>query len=371
MKTLTMRRIAGFSLTGAAALVAGAAFAQAPEPGQMGFQDAASPVMERVHSFHDFVLFPVMVGVSLLVLALLLYCILRFNSKSNPNPRKFSHNTMIEVVWTAIPILILVVIAIPSFRLLFYVDVTPDGKVLDCSVDGGALVCANDFPDARKAKKAKHVQVFDASGPARVVLRRGQDYDVSVRRDEIRVELAGGGVDPANIQVVAGQSLDSDGDVVLQPELTVKATGYQWYWGYSYPEFEIPEYFSTMLDDEQAAAAGEPRLLAVDNRIVVPAGATVRVVVTAGDVIHAWTIPAFGVKIDAVPGRINETWFKVDEEGVYYGQCSELCGVRHAFMPIAVEVVSRERFQTWVDEQRAANGLDPFYGAPTQVAQAQ
>ena len=370
MKTLTMRRIAGFSLAGAAALLPGAVFAQVPEPGQIGFQEAATPIMAEIHSFHDWILLPMMLGVSLFVLALLLYCILRFNSKSNPTPRKFSHNTMIEVVWTVIPIAILLVIAVPSFRLLFYVDVIPDGKVLDCAVDSGELVCANDFPDARRAKNAKHVQVFDNSGPTRVALRRGDDYNIAVRRDEIRIGMERAGANLANIQVVGGQSLDTDGDIVMQPELTVKAVGYQWYWGYAYPEFELPEYFSTMLDDDQAAAAGEPRLLAVDNRIVVPVDTTVRMVVTAADVIHAWTIPAFGVKIDAVPGRINETWFKVDREGVYYGQCSELCGVRHAFMPIAVEVVSREQFQAWIDEQRAANGLDPFYAGATQVAQA-
>ncbi|MEM8988423.1 MAG: cytochrome c oxidase subunit II [Pseudomonadota bacterium] len=274
-----MRAILTAYATLTLALSAPSAFASEPRDGQLGFQDAATPVMERVIDFHNLLL-PIITLISLFVLALLLIVIFKYNRKANPEPQKFSHNTMVEVVWTVVPVLILIVIAIPSFRLLFLTDQVPEA------------------------------------------------------------------------------------------DMTIKATGYQWYWGYNYPDHGNFEFVSNMLTDEEAAAAGEPRLLAVDNRIVAPAGATVRVLTTAADVIHAWTIPAFGVKIDAIPGRLNETWFKVDEPGVYYGQCSEICGVKHAFMPIAVEVVPQADFEAWVDGQRALAGLEPMY-EEIKVAEAQ
>ncbi|MEO0961755.1 MAG: cytochrome c oxidase subunit II [Pseudomonadota bacterium] len=251
-------------------IVAGTAGAAQPEPWQMGFQPAVTPVMESINSFHNFLLW-IITAITLFVLALLLYCMVRFNAKSNPNPSKTSHNTTIEVIWTVVPVLLLVAIAIPSFRLLYLEAVIPES------------------------------------------------------------------------------------------ELTIKATGYQWYWGYSYPDNGDFEYFANMIE-EADLAPGQPRLLATDTKVVVPVDTNVRVIVTAADVIHNWAMPAFGVKMDAVPGRLNETWFNASETGIYYGQCSELCGVRHAFMPIEVHVVEKDDFNAWVasaEEEYALNGTIP------------
>jgi cytochrome c oxidase subunit 2 len=187
---------------------------------------------------------------------------MRYNRRTNPVPSKITHNTLLEVVWTVVPVAILVAIAIPSFRLLYFEDTIP------------------------------------------------------------------------------------------KADLTIKAIGKQWYWTYEYPDQGNFTFDALMLADDKAKAAGEPRLLAADNHVVVPVNKVVRVLTTGADVIHSWTVPAFGVKIDAVPGRINETWFKANREGIFYGQCSELCGARHAFMPIAVEVVSEARFNQWLDEAR-------------------
>ncbi|HEY8352476.1 MAG TPA: cytochrome c oxidase subunit II [Sphingomonadales bacterium] len=239
----------------------GAAQAAQPEPWQTYFQEAASEVMHGIVDLHDLLLV-IITGITVLVMALLLYVILRFRRSANPVPSKTSHNTLIEVIWTLLPVLILVAIAIPSFKLLYLQD------------------------------------------------------------------------------------------KVHEADLTIKATGSQWYWSYEYPDHDGIAFDSLMLTDEEAAAAGEPRLLATDTRVVVPVGKVVRVLVTASDVLHAWAVPAFGVKIDAVPGRLNETWFRAEREGIYYGQCSELCGIRHAFMPIAVEVVSEERFAAWLEEAK-------------------
>ncbi len=246
-----------------AATIAGAA---QPEPWQMMFQPAASPVMEEITSFHNFLLI-IITAITLLVLALLIYCMIRFNSKTNPTPSKTSHNTTIEVLWTVVPVLILVAIAIPSFRLLYLQAVIPE------------------------------------------------------------------------------------------TELTIKATGYQWYWGYTYPDNGDFEYFANMVE-EADLTPGQPRLLTADAKVVVPVDTNVRVLVTAADVIHNWAMPAFGVKMDAVPGRLNETWFRANETGIYYGQCSELCGVRHAFMPIEVHVVTKDDFQAWVAEAQAEYALN-------------
>lgn len=239
----------------------GAAQAAKPEPWQMYFQDAASEVMHGIISLHNLLLV-IIAAITLLVMGLIFYVIVRFRRSANPIPSKTSHNTLIEVVWTLLPVLLLVVVAIPSFKLLYLQD------------------------------------------------------------------------------------------KVHEADLTIKATGAQWYWTYEYPDHEGLTFDSLMLTDEEAAAAGEPRLLATDTRVVVPVGKVVRVLVTASDVLHAWAMPAFGIKIDAVPGRLNETWFRAEREGIYYGQCSELCGIRHAFMPIAVEVVSEERFAAWLEEAK-------------------
>lgn len=228
-----------------------------PEPYQLGLQTAFSPVMESITSFHNLLLVLITL-ITLFVLALLLICVFKFNKDANPTPSKTSHNTILEVAWTVVPILILVIIAVPSFRLLFKQTTIPEAEV------------------------------------------------------------------------------------------TVKAIGYQWYWGYEYPDAGISEFASIMLEDDERGP-DDPRLLAVDNEIVVPVGKVVRVVVTAGDVLHNFALPAFGLKTDAVPGRLNETWFEATAEGIYYGQCSELCGVRHAFMPIAIRVVSEEQYDNWVE----------------------
>jgi cytochrome c oxidase subunit II len=237
-------------------------------PWQLNFQAPHSPVMEKLYDLHS-VLLVIITAVSLLVLALTLYIIVRFNRKANPVPSKTAHNTMIEIVWTVIPIIILVGIAIPSVRNHYFMERVPEAA------------------------------------------------------------------------------------------MTLKVTGNQWYWSYQYPDQGGFGFDSYMLSDADAKAKGEPRLLGVDNRVVIPVNTNIRVQLTASDVIHAWAIPAFGVKRDAVPGRLNETWFSANKEGIFYGQCSELCGKGHGFMPIAVEVVSQEKFDAWVAEKQKAAGITP------------
>ena len=241
--------------------IPGLAAAAQPQPWQMDFQEPATPLMEQIVSFHD-VLLIIITLISLFVLGLLAYVAVKFNEKSNPNPSRTTHNTTIEVLWTLIPVLILVVIAVPSFKLLYKADVIP--KV----------------------------------------------------------------------------------------DMTIKATGHQWYWNYEYVDHGKFSFDANMVAEEDLKE-GQPRLLETDNRVVVPANSVIRLQVTAADVLHSWTIPAFGQKIDAVPGRLNEIWFgPIKNEGVYYGQCSELCGTRHSFMPITVEVVSREKFDVWVEKAK-------------------
>lgn len=245
-----------------------------PHPMETGLQEAATPVAVDIHHFYNLLLW-ITSGVTLFVLALLVIVVLKFNRKANPVPSKVSHNTLLEIAWTLVPVLILVVIAIPSFRLLF--------KELE-------------LPNA---------------------------------------------------------------------DLTVKATGYQWYWHYEYPEASFG--FDSNMIAEKDLKEGQLRLLSVDNPLVVPVGETVRVQVTGADVIHSWAMPSFGVKIDAIPGRLNETWFRADKAGTYYGQCSELCGNGHAFMPIEIRVVSKEDYATWVAQAKkefAENGA----GRPQSVA---
>ena len=237
-----------------------------PTDGSIGLQPAASPLKHHAHFFHDVILLPIIIAISVFVLGLLIWIAIRYNAKANPVPAKFSHNTVLEIVWTLVPVLILMVIAIFSFRLLFEYHDTP--KV----------------------------------------------------------------------------------------DLTVKATGYQWYWGYEYPDQEIGEITSTIMSEEDVAKAGLPASLyklKASTPLVVPVNKVVRVQVTAVDVIHAFALPAFGLKTDAVPGRLNETWFKAEKVGTYYGQCSELCGVDHAFMPIEIKVVSQADFDAWVASKKA------------------
>lgn len=261
------------ALAGTGAALAGTG---QPSPWQINLQGAASPVMESIHSFHAFLL-AIIIAVVLLVLVLLIVVMVKFNEKANPVPSRTTHNTLIEVVWTVVPVLILVAIAIPSFRLLFL---------------------QLDLPKA---------------------------------------------------------------------DLTVKVTGHQWYWSYEYPD-NGPFSFDSLMVQTADLKPDQPRLLTVDNEVVVPVGKIVRVQVTAADVIHSFALPSFGVKIDALPGRLNESWFQATKEGVYYGQCSELCGRDHAFMPIAIRVVSEAEFATWVAEakQKFASA-----GTPAQVAQSE
>ena len=262
-----MRIYAGLlTLLAAGSTSSGAGSAAAlgkPEQWQLNLQSAATPLMRDVADFHSFLLVIITLIVGL-VLTLLMVVIVRFNSKANPAPTKTTHNTTLEVLWTVVPVLILVIIAIPSFRLLYLQRVIP----------------------------------------------------------------------PA--------------------DMTVKVTGNKWYWSYEYPDHGGIAFDANILSNEEADAKGEPRYLAVDNPVVVPVNKTVRVIVTASDVIHAWTLASFGQKIDAVPGRLNEDWFRIDREGVYYGQCSELCGKDHAFMPVTVRAVPQTEFNVWVETAKAA-----------------
>lgn len=236
---------------------------------QIDFFEAVTPVMHKIHDFHTWTLMPIITVITLFVLILLVYVCVRFRKSNNPNPSKTTHHVGIEIIWTLIPVIILVVIAIPSIRLIIMQDETP------------------------------------------------------------------------------------------KSDLTVKVTGYQWYWGYEYPEIGISEYSSYMRClPEQGAynqeclnklkAENLPHKFAVDYPFVVPVDKTVRLLITASDVMHSFAIPSFGVKRDAVPGRMNQSWFKAEKIGTYYGQCSELCGVNHAFMPIAVEVVTQELYNQWI-----------------------
>lgn len=238
----------------------------APDPrvgqadGRAYLQDQVTEVGQQAAWFHDWILMPAITIVSIFVLALLVYVIIRFRRAANPTPSRTTHNTLLEVIWTLVPVLILVVIAVPSIGLL-----------------------------------------SDQYSPPRA-------------------------------------------------DLTIKAIGNQWYWEYEYPDHGI-SFVSNVLTDEEARRRGEPRLLGVDERVVVPVGATVKMIVTSNDVVHSWGVPAFWVKMDAVPGRLNETWFRAERPGLYYGQCYELCGARHSYMPIAVEVVTQEQFAAWVAAQ--------------------
>ena len=267
---MQLKRLALVAGAGAFVL-AGQAWA-APQPWRLGFQPAASPVMERIESFHTGVLYIVTL-ICLFVFGLLLWVIIRYNHRANPVPGKTTHSTPLEVAWTIIPVIILVAIAIPSFKLLYYeADVPP-------------------------------------------------------------------------------------------VDVTIKAIGKQWFWTYQYPNNGNFQFDSLVLSDADALKKGEPRLLGVDNVLVVPVNKVVRVLTTGADVIHSWAVPAFGVKMDAVPGRLNETWFKALKEGTYYGECSELCGARHAYMPIEVKVVSQDAFNAWIaNAKKKFAAIDPSDG---------
>ena len=372
-------------LLGLSVMAASAAYAL-PEPGGIDMQPAASALAEEVHFFHNGILMPIMTGISLLVLALLIWVMVRYNSKSNPVAKKFSHNTLVEVIWTGIPILILLIIALPSFELLFKEGVTPDGKQVVARGDGQTLdfVFPNDFPESRMVKRADHLQVIVDTGAERRTLKHRKDFSVDGwGESDLVVSLTEPAPRGSSVILRGGRSTQNvtdcpmakryidacEKEIVLAPTMTLKVTGRQWGWNYAYPDFGDFEFLSDMAPEDQTTP--ELYRLEVDNRVVVPVGETVRVTTTASDVIHSWALPNFALKIDAVPGRFNETWFRAEEEGVYYGQCSEICGIRHAFMPIAVEVVSRPKFEAWVDSQRALAGLEPrFADDNVKLAQA-
>jgi len=239
---------------------AGNAFADEPRPWETGFQAAATPVMERIESFHTELLY-IITAISVFVLGLLLWVIVRYNERANPKPSRTTHNTMVEVAWTVIPILILVAIVVPSFKLLYF-----------------------------------------------------------------------------------------EGDI-QKPDMIIKAIGHQWYWSYEYTTDGKFTFDANLVQDKDLKQ-GQLRLLTTDNPLVVPDDTLIEVQETSTDVIHAWAMPSFGVKTDAVPGKLNDTWFKVTQPGTYYGQCSELCGNGHGYMPIMVQAVSKADYQKWVDEAK-------------------
>jgi len=284
MQVLSRFRVAALVAV-MALLGAGAAWAGIGQPSdwQLGPQQPATNVADDIIGFHN-ILLVIITGITLFVLALLVYVVLRFNARANPTPSRTTHNTLLEVFWTLGPVLILLVIAILSFKSLFF---------------------------------------------------------------QLNIPKA---------------------------DLTVKATGKQWFWSYSYPDSKF-EFDSIMLTDKERNAklakdpkADVPRLLSVDNELVVPVNKVVRVHTTGADVIHAFAVPSFGIKIDAIPGRLNETWFKAEREGVYYGQCSELCGKDHAFMPIMVRVVSEQAFTAWLEDAKKKYASEETPAAVTVAA---
>lgn len=283
MGSIARRAAWGAGTFATMATMAGLAAAQdlmgQPTPGGIDLQPAAAPLKHDAIFFHNIVLMPVITLITLLVLGLLIWIVVRYNKRANPTPARWSHNTTVEIIWTVAPVVILVGIALFSFRLLF---------------------AYHDMPE---------------------------------------------------------------------PDLTVKVTGNQWNWAYEYPDQAVPEYISNMLPEEEARARGVPYRLAADEPMVVPVGRTVRLLVTAADVIHAVALPAFGLKTDAVPGRVNETWFKAERTGVFYGQCSELCGVDHAFMPLQINVVTQAEFERWVASK--GGSMTPPGAAPAGGTAAQ
>jgi cytochrome c oxidase subunit 2 len=269
MKTMNLTRICTFSLALTLALTMVFAILSNPalaitQDWQLGMQNAATPSADRLHSFHHFLLI-IITGIVAFVTVLLLYVMVRFRAKANPNPSMTTHNVPLEIIWTVVPVLILIAIAIPSFKLLYYIDRTEN------------------------------------------------------------------------------------------PEMTLKVTGYQWYWGFEYPDHGDVSVTSNMIKDADIdTSKGQIRLLSTDNPVVLPVETNIQVIVTAADVLHSFAMPAFGIKTDAVPGRINETWIRIKEDQigkVFYGQCSELCGEGHAFMPVEIIAVSKEDFAAWIEKQ--------------------
>jgi cytochrome c oxidase subunit 2 len=356
-------------------------FHEVPIDGSVTLRYAATPIAEEVHTFHNFVILPVMAGISIFVLILLVWVTIRYNAKANPVPKKFSHNTVLEVVWTGVPVLILLFIALFSFDLLFLQDRMPDAQVYEYESGITAAAFPNHEKESRRVARATHLEVAyvdQQTGEERLLA--ANEYDVEgYGEPELIINLAQPVPEGQRLRVIGGRTRmgqrpflgligEDNSRIVPAPSITIKSTGFQWGWDYSYPDFGNFEF--TSLIAPRDTVAPELYRLATTNDIVIPTGETVRLVVTARDVIHSWAMPAFGVKIDAIPGRINETWFYTEQEGVYYGQCSEICGIDHAFMPISVRAVSRPEFEAWVDEQRVASGLEPLFAADDQLAAA-
>jgi len=271
-----------FSIIVAICLLGQSAYAELglSEDWQLSFQEPATDLMSDIISFHSYILMPIITGISILVLFLLLYIAFRFNSSRNQVASTTTHNAVVEILWTVIPVVLLIIIAIPSFRLLYVSETIP------------------------------------------------------------------------------------------KADLTIKAIGNQWYWSYEYPDYGDIVFDANMLNDDELSDP-KLRLLETDTQIVVPVNKVVKLQITSNDVLHAWTIPAFGVKMDAVPGKLNETWFKANQEGLFYGQCSELCGPKHGFMPINVKVVSEKEFEDWIGfakEEYASSNID-LYNNTFEIAQ--
>lgn len=243
------------------------ALAAKPSEWGLGLQEPVTPVMEHVIEFHNMLLW-IISGITLFVLALLIFVIFRFNERANPVPSKTTHNVLLEVVWTVVPVIILIAIVVPSFKLIYYMD---------------------------------------------------------------RVE---------------------------KPDMTLKVTGYQWYWGYEYPDHGGVALTANLIPDKDIdKSKGQVRQLSTDNPVVIPVDTNIQLAITAADVIHAFAVPAFGVKKDAVPGRLNESWMRVTKPGTYYGQCSEICGTGHGFMPIEIKAVSKEEFAAWIATKKKEQGI--------------
>lgn len=348
--------------------------ADRPDPIGTGLRDAATPVAEEIHVFYDAILLPMKLLISFFVLALIIWVMIRYNSRANPVAKKFSHNTVVEIVWTAVPVFILLIIAVPSFELLRVEDVMPDGQLYEYDAEPGqtAFGFENDFPPSRMVSSTQHIEVTAVGDSgARRLLEPGSDFEVGGLGEEtVVVTLAEPLAADERLEIKAGRSRvgakkvlglfgQDRSQIVTAPTLTIKAEGYQWGWRYSYPDYGDFQFEALLAPEDEVPT--ELYRLAATNDIVVPAGETVRVITTSSDVIHSWAMPSFGIKIDAIPGRLNETWFTTDIEKTFYGQCSEICGKDHAFMPISLRVVSREEFEAWVDERREFEGLEPFF----------
>ncbi|MCB1532793.1 MAG: cytochrome c oxidase subunit II [Alphaproteobacteria bacterium] len=259
LKSLTLFTVCALAFWALPAMAADT-LTGAPEPWQLNMQTAGSPSAEHLHEFHNMLLY-IISGISLFVLLLLIYVVLRFNKRANPEPKQFSHNVMIEVIWTLVPVLILIAIVVPSFKLLYFLDRT------------------------------------------------------------------------------------------TEPDMTLKVTGYQWYWGYEYPDQDGINFLSYLVPEDELSS-DQKRLLSTDNPVVLPVDTNIQILVSAADVLHSFAMPSLGIKTDAVPGRWNETWVKINKPGIYYGQCSELCGKDHAYMPIEIHAVSKEDFEAWAKKAK-------------------